>query len=68
MKVEGHYLEVPPRHQYSQSVVVAGRCRRLALRGCTTEEDDDVAAWDPPGPASTWSCSISARAVAADTG
>ena len=46
------------------SVVSAGRCRRLALAGCATDDADDAGAWDPPGPTST--CSIKAGAVAAD--
>lgn len=46
------------------SVVLAGRCRRLALTGSATDEADDAGAWDTPGPTGSWS--ISAGAVAAD--
>ena len=42
-------------------MVLAGRCRRLALTGCATDEADDAGVWDTPG-----SSTISAGAVAAD--
>ena len=49
------------------SMVSVGRCRRLALAGCATDDADDTGAWgDPgaPGPTTTWS--NKAGAVAAD--
>ncbi|CAL2239657.1 unnamed protein product [Prunus armeniaca] len=47
------------------SVVLAGRCRRLALTGYATDEADDAGAWDTYG---SWSSSAGAVAADADRG